>query len=481
MKLGKLLEGIEILELSADLEDEIAEVVYDSRKATPGTLFVAVRGYECDGHKFIKSAFDLGAICAVCEKVPECSIPYVLVVDSRRAMAAIAANQYGNPSKDMKMIGVTGTNGKTTVTTLIKQVIEDITGKKAGLIGTNKNMIGNLELPAERTTPDSFELQKLLRSMADEGCEYAVMEVSSHALYLDRVYGIQFETGIFTNLTEDHLDFHKTMDNYARAKALLLSMCRKAVINLDDTYSPTMLRAAKCPVITYSVEKNEADLVAKSITLKPGGVSFCALTTGKLEKIRLRMPGMFSVYNALAVIGTLMSVGVSISEASEALCRCAGVKGRAEIVPTDREFTILIDYAHTPDALSNILDTVKGYSKGRTVLLFGCGGDREKEKRPIMGAIAAQKADYIYVTSDNPRTEKPSDIIADILEGVRGTDTPFEVIEDRHEAIGRAIMNAKSNDVIILAGKGHETYQVIGKDKHHFDEREIAAEFLAKL
>lgn len=477
MKLGKLLDGLTIKELRADMETEISDAVCDSRNAAPGMLFVAVRGYESDGHKYIGSAYEKGAACVVCEKTPDCDIPYVLVDDSRRAMAVIAANRYGNPSREMKMIGVTGTNGKTTVTALIKQMLEDISGKKAGLIGTNRNMIGSTELPSERTTPDSFELQKLLRRMADEGCEYVIMEVSSHALYLDRVYGIRFETGVFTNLTEDHLDFHKTMDNYARAKAILFSMCEKAVINLDDEYAFVMTDAAKCPVFTYSAEKNEADLVAKNIDLRPDGVSFCALTIGKLEKVRLGIPGMFSVYNALAALSAVMSTGASVTEASEALCRCTGVKGRAEVVPTDGDFTVIIDYAHTPDALANILDTVKTFAKGRTVLLFGCGGDREKEKRPIMGAIAAEKADHVYVTSDNPRTEEPDKIIRDILAGMQDASVPYEVIEDRREAIERALKEARTGDVIVLAGKGHEDYQVIGTEKRRFDEREIVAEY----
>jgi len=480
MKLSELLAGIEILESHADPGMELTDICCDSRRAGKGALFVAVRGYESDGHQYIGKAFGLGAACAVCEEKPDCAIPYVLVADSRRAQAKISANWFGNPASGMKMIGVTGTNGKTTVTNLIKQMVEKCTGEKAGLIGTNRNMIGPAEYPAERTTPDSYDLQKLLRSMADAGCRYVVMETSSHALFLDRVYGIDFEVGVFTNLTEDHLDFHKTMDAYAKAKAILFSQSRYAVLNMDDKYMPVMAAAAKGPVYTYSAEKNEADLTAKDIRLSPEGVSFCALTTGRLEKVRLGIPGMFSVYNALAAIAACVNLGIQMSSAVEALAECGRVKGRAEVVPTGRGFTILIDYAHTPDALSNILDTVNGFAEGRTVLVFGCGGDREHEKRPRMGAIAAAGADYVYVTSDNPRTEEPGEIIRQILEGMKGTKTPYAVVEDRREAIGRAIAEAQPGDVVILAGKGHEDYQVVGKEKRHFDEREIIADFLSK-
>ena len=265
---------------------------------------------------------------------------------------------------------------------------------------------------------------------------------------------------------------------HSAAKAMLFRMCRRGVINDDDEWAGAMKEASVCPVYTFSAEKNEADLVAKSVELRPDGVTFCALTVGRLEKVRLGIPGMFSVYNALAALSAVMSVGVSVTDAADALCRCKGVKGRAEVVPTGEDFTVIIDYAHTPDALSNILDTVKMFARGRTVLLFGCGGDREKQKRPLMGAIAARKADYVYVTSDNPRTEEPMEIISEILGGMEGSGAHYEVIEDRREAIKRAVISAQPDDVIILSGKGHETYQIIGAEKHHFDEREIVSECL---
>ncbi len=478
MKLEKLLENIDIIQLHADPDMDISGVNSDSRKIRAGDIFIAVRGYESDGHRFVGNAVGAGAACVVCEEPPELDVPYVVVRDSRRAMALVASNFYNRPSEEMCMIGVTGTNGKTTVTNLIKHVLELSIGAKVGLIGTNRNMIGETELPTERTTPDSLELQQLLRRMADEGCTHVVMEVSSHALYLDRVAGVRYRVGLFTNLTEDHLDFHKTMDAYAQAKSKLFEISDISIVNIDDPYSSVMLDAASGEKFTYSARRDEADLTAKNIKLGQAGVSFCALATGRLAKITLGIPGLFSVYNGLAALSAAVCLGVGLSKAVEALNDCAGVKGRAEVVPTGRDFTVIIDYAHTPDALENILDTVTDFAKGRVILLFGCGGDREKTKRHIMGSIAVEKADYVIVTSDNPRTEEPSAIISDILAGIGDTDTPYEVIENRREAIGRALELAGPGDVVILAGKGHETYQIIGREKNHFDEREIVAEYL---
>ena len=479
MKLRDLLNGIEISAFS-DLDTEITGISYDSRSTKPGDLFVAVRGFESDGHNYIPKAVEKGAVCVLCEEAPSISVPYVVTDDTRRALSVVSANFFDHPADKMKIVAVTGTNGKTTTTTLIKKIIEHATGKKTGLIGTIGNEIGDVFAEAERTTPESYELQKMFREMADAGCEYVVMEVSSHALCLDRVYGVNFEVGVFTNLTQDHLDFHKTMEAYGRAKAILFTQCRKGVINIDDEASKLMIETATCPIFTYSAEKDEADLCAKEIRLHSDGVSFCALTIGQLKKIKLGIPGLFSVYNALAAAAASIQLGISLDDIAEALSENHGVKGRAEIVPTGRDFTILIDYSHTPDAIENILKTVKGFAKGRTVILFGCGGDRDRTKRPIMGKIAVNMADFAIITSDNPRTEEPGAIINDILEGVKGTKTPYKVIENRREAIGWAIENALPGDVIVLAGKGHETYQIIGKEKHHFDEREIVADFLAK-
>jgi len=480
MKLSEILNGIETVRSTADSDIEVNGISYDSRRTEPGDMFVAITGFESDGHRFIASAIERGAVCVLCEREPEADVPYILVENTRRGLALASRNFFRDPAGEMKIIGVTGTNGKTTTTTLIKSVIEKTLGAKVGLIGTNGNMIGDEFLPTERTTPESYELMKLFREMADAGCTHAVMEVSSHALCLDRVYGVTFEVGVFSNLTQDHLDFHKTMDNYAAAKAILFTRCRRGVINIDDPYAQVMLDAATCPVMTYSAENDSADLVAKRTRLHADSVEFCALTTGNIEAIKLGIPGRFSVYNALAAYGACLQLGIRPQDASAALNECRGVKGRAEVVPTGRDFTILIDYAHTPDALENIITTVKDVAKGRTVTLFGCGGDRDRTKRPIMGRIAAELSDFVIVTSDNPRTEVPGAIIEDILEGMKGTKTPYKVIENRREAIAWAIRNAQPDDVIILAGKGHETYQILGREKVHFDEREVVAEILAE-
>jgi len=352
-------------------------------------------------------------------------------------------------------------------------------GAKVGLIGTNANMIGDVELHTERTTPESYELQKLFADMYEAGCTHVVMEVSSHSLTLNRVAGIEFEAGIFTNLTQDHLDFHGTMLEYAKAKALLFGHTRHAIINLDDEYSELMLQSAKCPVYTFSAAR-EADLKAENIHLMPGNVEFIAQESGINTECVLHIPGKFSVYNALGVLACGRVLGLSMNECAEALSTAQGVKGRAETVPTDGDYTIIIDYAHTPDALENILKTARETTKGRVVSLFGCGGDRDGKKRPIMGKIGTELADFAIITSDNPRTEDPDAIIADIVAGVETDKSRYTVISDRVKAIEYAIDNALPGDVIILAGKGHETYQEINGVKHHMDEREIVADILER-
>ena len=479
MKLEELLRDVEVTELRAPGELEISDVAYDSRRVTPGAAFVAIRGFESDGHRYIPQAAEKGAACVICEEKPAADVPYVIVKDSRLALAMVSRNFYRDPGSEMVLIGVTGTNGKTTTTYLVKHLLEQKRGATVGLIGTNGNMIGSEFLHTERTTPESCELQKLLREMADAGCTHVVMEVSSHSLVLHRVAGLHFAVGIFTNLTQDHLDFHKTMDEYARAKSLLFSMCDRAVINLDDEWSGFMLEHCPCPAITFS-EGERGDLTAHDIALSSAGVAFTAAYHGEGERVKLGVPGLFSVYNALGVIGTGLSLGIELAECADSLASARGVKGRVEVVPTDGDYTILIDYAHTPDALENVLKSMRRVAKGRLVALFGCGGDRDRTKRPIMGRIAAENADFVVVTSDNPRTEQPEAIIADIVAGMEGTSTPREVITGRPEAIEWAITNHQPGDVIVLAGKGHEDYQIVGHEKHHMDEREIVAGILEK-
>ena len=475
MKLRELLKDINVIECSADWEMELSGVSYDSRNTKEGDLFVAMTGYETDGHRFIPVAREKGAVCVLAEKKVD-DAPCVLVEDSRAALAQLGRNWYGDPAASMTMLGVTGTNGKTTTTYLLKDILEKTRGAKVGLIGTNQNMIGETVLPTERTTPESFELQGLFRRMKDEGCTHVVMEVSSHALYLKRVAGIRFAVGIFTNLTQDHLDFHKTMEDYCDAKALLLRQADTFVYNADDTWAARLTENADCKLV--SIGERTAQLRAENIALTAQGIAFDAVTETERVAVTVGIPGGFMVYNTLGVLAAAQAVGVSLAESAAVLRTTSHVKGRVEVVPTDGDYTILIDYAHTPDALENVLSAVRGFTKGRVIVLFGCGGDRDKSKRPIMGGIAARLADAVIVTSDNPRTESPSAIIADIVDGMIGTETPYAVIESRIEAIRFAIDHACSGDVIVLAGKGHETYQIIGRDKHHLDEREVVAEYL---
>ena len=353
-------------------------------------------------------------------------------------------------------------------------------GHKVGLIGTNQNLIGDEVIETERTTPESYELHALFARMRDAGCTHVIMEVSSHSLVLDRVHGIRFAVGAFTNLTQDHLPFHKTMEGYRKAKAKLFSVSGKGVINLDDDAAEAMLADAKCPCLTFSREKDAADLTAKNIKLHADGVEFVAAAKGEMARVRLGIPGQFSVENALAALGMVLQAGMPLADAAKALATAQGVKGRVEVVPTDTDYTVLIDYAHTPDGVENVLRAVRGFAKGRVVTVFGCGGDRDSTKRPKMGKIAADLADFCVVTSDNPRTEDPKAIIDDILEGMKGTKTPMEVIVDRPEAIHWALAHAKKDDVIVLMGKGHETYQEVNGVKHHMDEREIVADYFTK-
>ena len=480
MKLKDLLCETRVLSSTADPELEIRDISFDSRTTQPGDLFVAVKGYASDGHRFIPTALEKGAAAVLCEEVPAGEGAYIQVADSRLALAEISCVFFGHPARELKTVGVTGTNGKTTVTTLLKHVLEQTVAAKVGLIGTNGNLIGDQQLHTERTTPDAYSLQKLLRQMADAGCTHVVMEVSSHALYLDRVAGIRYTVGVFTNLTQDHLDFHETMENYAAAKAILFSRCERAVVNLDDAWAGYMIERAQCPVSTVSTRDNHAAYVAKDVRLSAQGVRFMLVTEQGLSRVSLGIPGMFSVYNALSVIAAAEALGVSAADCGKALLSAQSVKGRAELLPTDGDYTILIDYAVTPDAMDNILTTARAFTKGRLVFLFGCGGDRDRTKRPIMGAIAGDKADFVIVTSDNPRTEDPMAIIREILPGLKKTHTSYVVKPDRRDAIRYAIENHRDGDVIILCGKGHEDYQIIGHEKIHMDEREIVAEILQK-
>ena len=481
MKLKELLRNIPVLHHTADLELDITDVHYDSRKATAGSLFVAVTGFASDGNRFIPMALSKGAVAVVTAKKPEGDVPYVLVESDRLALALLGCNFFSHPAKAMTMIGVTGTNGKTSTTLLLKQVLEKVLGAKVGLIGTMANLVGDEEIPTERTTPESFDLQALFGRMRDAGCSHVVMEVSSHAVTLERIGGTHFDIAAFTNLTEDHLDFHKTMDAYCDAKAELFRRCDKAVINVDDSYAPRILEAAVCPVLTTSVAAEEG-LHAKNLELLAEGISFTAVCGEETAEVHLPIPGKFTVYNALTVMGIAKQLGISLAACAEALKTAQGVKGRVEVVPTPgTPYSVLIDYAHTPDGLENVLSAVKDFCKGRLIGVFGCGGDRDPMKRPIMGEIGVKLSDIAIITSDNPRTEDPMAIIEDILKGVKQEYGEYIVMEDRRAAIRYAMDIAEKDDIIVLAGKGHETYQEIHGVKYHLDEREEVAAHLQEL
>ena len=479
MRLSEVLKEVEVISANVDLNTEISDICYDSRKADRGAAFVAISGFKTDGNAFIHDALDRGAAVVITENAQD-GIPCVVVKNCRRALAQMSAAWFGYPSEKFKLIGITGTNGKTTTSYWIKEIIDKITGKKTGLIGTNQILIADKELPSERTTPESFELQKLFAQMADSGCEYVVMEVSSHSLELDRVYGADFDIGVFTNLTQDHLDFHGTMENYRNAKAKLFDMCRVGVFNLDDQAGRYYVQNAKCQKVTYGIEHDDGSVTAKNIRYGAAGVAYEALINEGIARINISTPGIFSVYNSLAAAAAALCMGFNIYDIAEALKQAKGVRGRAEVV-ANGEYTVLVDYAHTPDGVQNILTAAKGFTEGRIICVFGCGGDRDKTKRPIMGRIAAELSDIPIVTSDNPRTEDPSEIIKDILAGIDKKKYNPIVIENRAEAITEALKQAKKGDTVLLLGKGHETYQEINGHKAHFDDREQALRAIGAL
>lgn len=476
MKLSQILKGIDVISSCADTE--ITDITQDSRNVGEGHLFVCIKGNTFDGHSVAREMLEKGAAAVVCEK--DLGLENQVVVnDTRAAYSAMCANFFGNPAESLRLIGVTGTNGKTTTTFLVKQILENA-GKKVGLIGTVQNMVCSEIYPAKYTTPDAYELQKLFSLMVKAGCEFCVMEVSSQALAQGRVSGLTFEIGAFTNLTQDHLDYHKTWENYFNSKRILFENCKTAVTNADDKYGIEITKDLDCKVVTYAVNTNNADFVAKNVKFKSSGVEY-ELVSDNIGRLNCPIPGRFSVYNSLCAASIAITLGVAFDEVLEAISHSTGVKGRIEVVPTDTDYTVIIDYAHSPDGLENIITSLREIAKKRVVTLFGCGGDRDKTKRPKMGKIAAELSDFCVVTSDNPRSENPSAIIDDILEGMKGISTPYVVVENRKEAIRWALEHAEKDDIILLAGKGHETYQILPTGTIHFDEREVVAEILAEI
>ena len=475
MKLSELLKNADVKNSFADCE--IVDVTQDSRLVEEGFLFVCIKGNTFDGHSVAKEMLEKGARAVVCER--DLGLENQIVVsDTREAYSVICANYFSNPAKKLKLIGLTGTNGKTTTTFLIKQILEGA-GKRVGLIGTVQNMVCNEVYPAKYTTPDAYELQRLFSLMVKADCEYCVMEVSSQALAQGRVNGLHFEIGAFTNLTQDHLDYHKTWENYFNSKRILFENSSIAVTNADDENGLKIVSGLNCKVVSYAVNTNNADYVAKNVKFKSNGVEY-ELVSELIGRVNCPIPGRFSVYNSLCAASIALTLGISFEEVLTAISKSNGVKGRIEVVPTDTDYTVIIDYAHSPDGLENIISSLREIAKKRIVTVFGCGGDRDRTKRPIMGKIAAELSDFCVVTSDNPRSENPSKIIEDILEGIKGVSTPYVVVENRREAIKWALEHAEKDDIILLAGKGHETYQILPTGTIHFDEREVVADILKK-
>ncbi len=484
MKLSEVLKGIEEIEVRGDLEIDVPSIAYDSRKVENGGMFVAIVGFKMDGHNYIESAIQSGAkIIAMQEgaydagMIPE-GITVVFSKDTRKFLPMVACNFYGNPTRELKVVGVTGTKGKTTTTYMIKSILEHA-GKKVGLIGTIANYVGDKCYESERTSPESLDLQRMFREMVNNKCDVAVMEVSSHSLVLDRVWGIDFDIGVFTNLTQDHLDFHKTFDNYLAAKAKLFTMCKEGFVNCDDMYAKKLMDMATCPITTYGIDNNPF-VSARDIIITNSYSDFKMPFNKVIQRIKVDIPGRFTVYNALAAICVSIRLGAGVEDVLAGL-ENVKVPGRSEVVPTTRNFTVIVDYAHTPDSLENILKASKVYTKGKIICVFGCGGDRDTAKRPMMGEIAGKLAGYTVITSDNPRSEKPEEIIRQIEEGMKKTNGKYKVIVDRKKAIEHALRKAEKGDLILIAGKGHETYQEINGEKHHFDDREVVKELVAKL
>ena len=490
MNLKSILIGIKGLKAKGNLDLDISSIECDYRKVTQGSLFVAIKGYEVDGHTFIGKAIENGAKAVIFEQGADYKefinykdVTFIMAPNTRFALSLCSCNFYDNPSKKMKVIGITGTKGKTTTSFMLKKILEK-QGKKVGLIGTIAIYIGDNKVKnSDRTTPESNKLQEILDRMYKLGVEIVIMEVSSQSLKLDRVAGMEFYGGVFTNLSEDHISKteHKDINEYFECKMKLFDMCKYVFANADNLYSAKVsgLINDKCKVETYGID-NYCNLLAKDVTITNTYADFKVKIDTRNERVKVSIPGRFSVYNALASISVAKLFGIKADIIKEAL-EDIKVLGRSELVDNNLDLKIMIDYAHTPDSLENILKTVKQYTIGRVICVFGCGGDRDKTKRPVMGEISGRLADYTIITSDNPRSEVPEDIINEIEKGTKKTKGNYECIADRKEAIKKAISMENKNDIVIIAGKGHEIYQEIQKEMLPFDEREIVKEIIDEL
>lgn len=485
MLLQYLIENLTTNEVIGTTNVEIGKIEYDSKKINKSDVFVAIKGYEQDGNGYISEAIDKGAICIIVENdvnVEEYlkeEITVIKVDNSRIALAVVASTYYDNPASKLKIIGITGTKGKTTTAYMIRDIM-NASGKKTGMIGTIYNTYGNVKIEATRTSPESLELQKLLKDMVDADIKYVVMEVSSHALYLDRVYGIHFNASVFTNLSEEHLDFHETMDNYLMAKKKLFDRSDIALVNGDDIYAPKLIKMLECKTATFGLD-NAVNLTATDLRINADYVEFKMYINKMLETIHVNIPGKYTIYNSLAAIGVCSLFNCQMDAILLALANVK-VPGRSEVVPINKTFTVMIDYAHTPSSLEAILSAVKKHAKGRVICVFGCGGNRDNKKRAIMGEIAGRLSDFTVITTDNPRNENPSKIMKDIEEGIKKTRGLYKCIENRKDAIKFAMRISWKNDIIVLAGKGHETYQIIKNNKKiHFDEREVVKKLAEEM
>ncbi len=487
------LEGrVEVIERHGDYGVSVGAITDDSRSVPEGSLFVAVKGEHVDGHQFISAAMRAGIAALVSEQpVTDKVIPYARVADSKKALGLLGSHFYGNPSAHLRMIGVTGTNGKTTTTYICKTLLEAL-GQRVGLVGTVAYQIGKETIPASHTTPGALELQRLLSKMMAGGCTAAVMEVSSHALAQDRVAGCDYDVAVFSNLTQDHLDFHKTMEDYFQAKLRLftgLTGTRKshtrAIVNVDDPAGERIARMCLAPVWTYGL-KHAADLRAEQLRLSLGGTTFVAATPAGSFPVDSHLVGEHNVYNLLAAIGVALHEGASPDHVRDAVAQLTNVPGRFERVTAGQKFTVVVDYAHTEDAIVRLLMAAQAVKTGRIITVFGCGGDRDRGKRPKMGAAAVQYSDVVILTSDNPRTEDPLAILQEVevgvVEAMKGrSHVQYQKVPDRREAIAAAIREARAGDMVLIAGKGHEDYQIIGTTKVHFDDREVAREEIERL
>lgn len=474
MNLRELLNNVNVSEIRGNENKNIENISYDTRKVDEKSLFVCIKGINTDRHKFVLQAYEKGCRAFVSEYPLDLEgIANVVVDDTNKALALIVANYYGNPEKSLRMIGVTGTNGKTTVTTVLKSVLEGC-GYKVGLIGTNDIAVGDKKIPSENTTPEAPELFLYLKKMKDEKCDFVVMEVSSHSVSQRRIWGIEFEVGAFTNLTQDHLDYHKTMENYAEAKSEFFMQCKNSVINADDEYAKVMKEKVKGKLFTYSVHKT-SDYKATKVCHKDDSVEYTVKKKDGEYNVLFPVPGGFSVYNSLTVCAICGAIGIPDGFVKMNLKNAKRVMGRCEIVPIDKPYKVIIDYAHTPDGMENILTTVKEFKKGRLITVFGCGGDRDKGKRPKMGKTAEKYSDVTVVTSDNPRSEDMQAIIDDILAGIENKENVFTE-PDRKKAIALAMNMAREGDIVLLLGKGHETVQKFKDYNIEFDERKIVRE-----